>query len=143
MFALRTHRQHCPDLSKANLLVCPSRYEGLPNVVLEAMAIGVPVVAASVGGIPELIEDGVTGKLVPPASATELANAITEAIRADSTKLHRWSLNAVEKIKRDYSLRNYMKTIEEIFATVRPLLGEAEITSRVRQVSGPSSILAS
>jgi glycosyltransferase involved in cell wall biosynthesis len=102
-------------LAKCDLLVCPSRYEGLPNVVLEAMALGIPVIATSVGGIPELIEDGVTGKLVPPESAAELAKAIATVMRADSTKLQQWSLNAKEKIKRDFSLEDYMKTIEEIF----------------------------
>jgi glycosyltransferase involved in cell wall biosynthesis len=50
--------------------------DGIPNVLLESMAIGVPVVATSVSAIPELVEDGKTGLLVPPGSPQQLANAI-------------------------------------------------------------------
>jgi glycosyltransferase involved in cell wall biosynthesis len=60
----------------ADGLVASSRYEGLPNVVMEAMAAALPVVATDVGGTPELVEDGITGLLVPPASPMRLAAAI-------------------------------------------------------------------
>jgi glycosyltransferase involved in cell wall biosynthesis len=64
-----------------DLLVLSSLTEGLPNVILEAMAAAVPVVATAVGGVPELVEDGVTGYLVPPAEPRALADRIGGLLR--------------------------------------------------------------
>ena len=61
-----------------DLLALPSYTEGLPNVVLEAFASGVPVVATAVGGTPELVEDKVSGYLVPPGDADALAARILD-----------------------------------------------------------------
>ena len=63
-------------LRRASMFVLSSITEGLPLTVLEAMASGLPVVATSVGGIPEAVEDGVTGMLVPAGNATSLADAL-------------------------------------------------------------------
>jgi colanic acid/amylovoran biosynthesis glycosyltransferase len=67
---------------RAAVVVCPSYREGLPLCVLEAMAHGKPVVASAVGGIPELVEDGVTGLLVEPGDVAGLRAAI-ERLLAD------------------------------------------------------------
>ena len=68
---------------RAGVVVLVSQMEGLPNVVLEAMAHGKTVVATPVGGIPTLIEDGVTGLLVPVGDAAALRAAI-DRVRADA-----------------------------------------------------------
>lgn len=68
-------------LRSATCLVLPSLWEGMPNVVLEAMAAGLPVVATRVEGVEELIVPGETGLLVPAASATELAEALKAVLR--------------------------------------------------------------
>jgi glycosyltransferase involved in cell wall biosynthesis len=60
----------------ADMLVNPSLSEGLPNIVLEAMALDVPVVATAVGGVPELVQDGRSGLLLPPSDPLALSAAI-------------------------------------------------------------------
>jgi alpha-maltose-1-phosphate synthase len=72
-------------LSHATAFVCPSEYEPLGIVNLEAMACGSAVVASAVGGIPEVVSDGETGLLVPPGDETALADAINALIRDPAT----------------------------------------------------------
>lgn len=69
-------------LTRADVLVLPSFAEGVPVVLMEAMAARLPVVATSVAGVGELVEDTVSGFLVPPGNAAELARAILAALDA-------------------------------------------------------------
>ncbi len=70
-------RSDVPDILRGlNCFVLPSLAEGVSNTILEAMASGIPIVATRVGGNPELIDDGLTGRLVPPADAATMATAI-------------------------------------------------------------------
>jgi glycosyltransferase involved in cell wall biosynthesis len=75
------HREDVPALlAAADALVLPSRFEGLPNVVLEAMAAGKPVVATAAPGTAELVVDGETGRLVPVGVPRELARALRAVV---------------------------------------------------------------
>jgi glycosyltransferase involved in cell wall biosynthesis len=74
-------RSDIPEiLSTISLFVLPSLSEGMPNAVMEAMVVGAPVVATTVGGTLELITDGKSGLLVPPADSRELARAMIKVI---------------------------------------------------------------
>ena len=63
-----------------DIIAIPSFHEAIPQSGLQALAIGVPVVASDVGGIPSIIKQGETGRLVPPHDAAALAAAIRETL---------------------------------------------------------------
>ncbi|MGB1877201.1 MAG: glycosyltransferase family 4 protein, partial [Rhodospirillaceae bacterium] len=70
-------RDHLPAIyEQADVFVLPSRDEGMPNAMLEAMAAGLPVVGSKVAGVDEVVIDGETGFLVPPEDADALAHAL-------------------------------------------------------------------
>jgi glycosyltransferase involved in cell wall biosynthesis len=86
----------------AFVYVLPSYYEGLPTVVLEAMACGVPVVGTKVGGIKEVVEDDETGILVPPKDPESLGKAILNVL-SDSTLRNRMGRASRTRVEEKYS----------------------------------------
>jgi glycosyltransferase involved in cell wall biosynthesis len=101
-------------LSEASVSVLPSLSEGLSNVVLETMAAGVPVVATSVGGTPEMVEEGVTGMLVAPRDSVALAEAIG-AMLADPARAAAIGRAGREQVARRYSLEAMVRGTEALY----------------------------
>jgi len=96
-------RDDVPDLLAAADLVCaPSREEGLGLSVIEAMAAGRPVVASRVGGLPEVVEDGVSGVLVAPRDPKPLTDAVT-ALLADPARAREMGEAGRERVRRLFS----------------------------------------
>ncbi len=98
-FAGQRPREEMVDwLNAADLLVLPSHSEGRPNVVLEAMACGRPVIASRVGGVPELVTDGITGRLVAAGDSAELSEAIRD-LMGDKDRLLAMGKAARERVE--------------------------------------------
>jgi glycosyltransferase involved in cell wall biosynthesis len=112
------YRSDVPAVLKAiDLLVLPSYWEGAPNVVLEAMAAGKPVVATAVSGTPELVDHGRTGLLVPPHASAALAQALIE-LAADPAARARMGAAGREKAKTQFSVEAMVDHYVELLARV-------------------------
>jgi len=111
-------RQDISQLMRnSKVFVLPSRWEGLPMVILEAMANKVPIIATSVGGIPEIISDGVTGLLVKTDDPEELAEKV-RMLLDDSSLRKRLSISAFEKVKSEYSIKEYCTNVLRLYEEV-------------------------
>ena len=99
-------------LNNLKLIVIPSYTEGLPNLMLEAMTSGTPVLANQVGSIPELIRDGVNGFLLDNNSPENIAHHIIRSL--ESTDLNRISENAHEYIVNNFTFEDLRKHWAEI-----------------------------
>jgi glycosyltransferase involved in cell wall biosynthesis len=98
-------RTDLPDIYPAlTILIQPSLTEGLPLVVLEAAALGVPVVASRVGAIPTVLEDGAAGVLVPVGDVAALAAAV-RGLLADPTRARALGARAAARVESSYSAR--------------------------------------
>ena len=98
------------ELSNSYLTVHPTRSESFGYAVLESIAVGTPVVASNVGGIPEIIRDGVEGFLVPPDSPEALANAIEKILKSPELR-ETLSKNARERFLSTFELTNGVQDI--------------------------------
>lgn len=101
-------------LASADLFVHPSLAEGLPLAVLEAMFAARPVVASAVGEIPTVLAEGICGRLVPPADAEELAQAIEELL-ADGNAAARLGERARQRARREYTLDRMMDRYLDVY----------------------------
>ncbi|MDR3632329.1 MAG: glycosyltransferase family 4 protein [Isosphaeraceae bacterium] len=104
------------EVLRSRAFVLPSFAEGLPVVLMEALALGRPVIATRVAGIPELVEPGVNGWLVPPASASALAGAIREALEAPSEQLERMGKAGATLVAERHDALANARRLADLFA---------------------------
>lgn len=103
-------RQH---MKRASLFVLASTQEASPNVIIEAMAMGLPVVATRVGGIPELVEDGRTGILVEPRDPRALSDAVT-SVMSDEALRRRMGLQGRQRAVTFHSMEKMVRDTEQV-----------------------------
>jgi colanic acid/amylovoran biosynthesis glycosyltransferase len=103
-------------LKQADLFVTSSFAEGVPVVLMEAMAAGVPVVATRIAGIPELVRDGHSGLLVAPGDVNEMANAV-DRLLADPELRNRFAIAARRDIEREFNIQTESRWLATILSS--------------------------
>lgn len=112
------HRSNIPRLlASLDVFLLASVMEGFPNVLLEAMAMAKPVIATGVGGIPELIESGKNGILVPPKNGEALAQAVLSLLK-DRKKAEAMGSAAEELIRRSFTLDRMIDQYENLYLSL-------------------------
>lgn len=99
----------------ADIFTLPSYTEGLPLVVIEAMACGLPVVVSTVGGIPELIEDSVNGYLIPPKNYEKLAEKLNSLV-ADEKLRAKFGEKALQTVDDEFNINKKVDKLKDIYA---------------------------
>jgi L-malate glycosyltransferase len=119
-------RHDVPTLLQAvDVLALASTFEGFPNVLLEAMAVGAVVVATAVGGAPELVESGDTGLLVPPRDATAMADAILR-ILDDQALARRLATAARHSVETRFTVERLAARTMELYTELLDVKRPAE-----------------
>lgn len=116
------YRDDIPEiLAACDVFVLPSYREGTPRVITEAMASGLPVIASDIAGIPEQVEDGESGYLIPAGDSETLATRLKELL-ADAELRDRMGERGLERVER-FSIEAMLNELDGLY---RELLGEAE-----------------
>lgn len=117
----RSHRDTLDLLGSAEVCALPcvvapdGDRDGLPTVLLEALALGVPVVSTAVSGVPEIVDDGESGLVVPPADPAALAAALERVLGSPSLRARLAAAGRV-RAEREFDLRANVASLRELFA---------------------------
>lgn len=110
-----------PDAYRApggfDVMVMPSLHEALPLACVEAMAAGCPVIASSVGGLPELVRDGETGLLVPAGDASAIEEAL-RTVLGDMELAHRMGANARRRFLQEFRVERMVEQTRAVYSEV-------------------------
>jgi glycosyltransferase involved in cell wall biosynthesis len=115
-------------IPQLDLFVLPSYTEGMPNVVLESCAAGVAVVATAVGGTPEIIQDGVSGLLVPPGDPDALAERILDALECED-RLREMGFQGRQRVLESFSFPAQKERYLRLFSALCPAGDEPPVES--------------
>lgn len=105
-------------LKESGIFLFPSYYEGMPMAVLEAMAYGMAIVTTRVGGIPHLLEDGVSGYLCEPGDIEGLSKRLLE-LSKDGDKRRKMGERARQKAIEEYSMESHIKKLMDLYDRVK------------------------
>jgi sugar transferase (PEP-CTERM/EpsH1 system associated) len=97
-----------------DIFVLPSLAEGISNTILEAMATGLPVVATRVGGTPDLVIEGVTGTIVPPADVAAMADALKMYIERPDLR-HKRGRAGRERVEREFDMAKMVRSYQSVY----------------------------
>lgn len=110
-------RRDVPELMRGfDCFVLSSVIEGMPNALLEAMALGRPVVTTSAGGSAEVVIDGDSGLVVPPGDAAAIARAV-EQILADPVRARSFGERAERRVRESFSLEAMLRSFDELYTS--------------------------
>jgi glycosyltransferase involved in cell wall biosynthesis len=101
-----------------DVVVHPSEHDALPTALIEAMAASVPVVATAVGGIPEIVEDGVTGILVAPGPTAESVADALESLLADPGRMRDFGRAGRARFEAEFTIGRWMKRLVSLYEEV-------------------------
>lgn len=111
------HNQIATYLNMADVFVIPSLYEPLGIVTIEAMACGIPVIGSDVDGIPDVIEDGKNGILVPPGDDKQLAEAIMRLLADEDTR-NKFAQKGLETVKQKFLWEIVLAEIKDVYSNL-------------------------
>jgi glycosyltransferase involved in cell wall biosynthesis len=103
-----------PIFAALDVAVLASRQEAFGLVLLEAMAMGVPIIATAAGGVPEIIQDGKNGLLVPPGDAQALAEALRRLLKSEGLR-EQLARNGSRVVREKFALKDHLENLERHF----------------------------
>jgi len=125
-------------LAAMDIFLLTSLFEGLPRVVLQAMAASVPVVATDTGGVAEVVVDGETGRLVPPGNPAAAAEAIV-ALADDAETRRRFAAAARSRVGDEFDSRRMVRDLEDLYDEVLARTPPEEATATSASHLGAAS----
>jgi glycosyltransferase involved in cell wall biosynthesis len=109
----RSQTEVAEELARTDVFVLPSFAEGVPVVLMEAMASQVPVLTTRIAGVPELVEDGVSGQLVPPGDVSAFADAL-DTLLSDGGLRQRYGAAGRGKVVTEYDAAQEAQWLSEL-----------------------------